>query len=371
MNFKIEVWEVRTIIRLYDEGKINLNPPYQRNPVWTKSAQADLIRTIAEGAPIPNFFLFDRNGDGSLEMVDGQQRTRSILSFAKTDEIRLNGVSDEYKTSTFLSYQIAVIIISDVDVPGFIEEFYFRVNSTGMKLNRPEGFKARYLTTRFMEVVMNITNSDEFQRLSLFVPSTEKRMMDRDLVEELCALIVHGITDKKLQVDKMYDSDIDDSELEMIISKSKHILSVLLELNDIKPIKLTRYKQRNDFYTLFGFIKDNLDIDLEIFKVFYSILIILDPVIRPSKFTSKVLAEYAFNCITQSNSSKARLNRLQILNNIFLNIESEPNEAQVEIQQYFQIQNGCFQIFDKYLTFNPQQLELAISRFVNQEKEKS
>ena len=136
MNFSIDVWEVQTIIRLYDEGKINLNPPYQRNPVWTKSAQTELIRTIAEGAPIPNFFLFDRNGDGSLEMVDGQQRTRAILSYAKTDEISLDGVSDDYKKTTFLNYKLAVIIISNVDVPGFIEEFYFRVNSTGMKLNR-------------------------------------------------------------------------------------------------------------------------------------------------------------------------------------------------------------------------------------------
>jgi len=367
MNFYIQTWAIKQLIETYDKGMLNLNPPYQRNPVWTKKAQQELIRTIQEGAPIPNFFLYE-NGEDKFEMVDGQQRTRAILQFFKTNEIDLRKDDEEFKKNDFLDYQIAVIVLKNVKEEGFIEEFYYRVNSSGLKLNRPESFKAKFIATNFMALVQKLNDLDEFRTLNLFPPSSQKRMMDRELVEELCSLILYGITDKKLQVDKIFEKDINEEETHTIESNFKKILGIINEFNKIKEIRSTRYRQRNDFYTLFNLIKNNLELDIDVFKAFYQILIVLDSVIRPSKFTAKPLEEYAINCITQSNSSKARLARLDILNSLLLNEKEEANENQIQVEKYFEIKDQAYVRIGKYLTFNVAPLSKAIEVFIEKEE---
>ena len=39
MKFENDTWKVKQLLDLYKEGKLNLSPPYQRNPIWTKKAQ--------------------------------------------------------------------------------------------------------------------------------------------------------------------------------------------------------------------------------------------------------------------------------------------------------------------------------------------
>lgn len=76
MKFEIEIWSVKHLLDLVESGKIDLNPPYQRNPIWSKTTQKNLIQSLKEGSPIPNIFLF-KKGENKFEMVDGQQRTRA------------------------------------------------------------------------------------------------------------------------------------------------------------------------------------------------------------------------------------------------------------------------------------------------------
>ena len=65
---------------------LELNPNFQRRPVWKKSAKSFLIDTILRGLPIPIIFLRDLRTDlktlkAKREVVDGQQRIRTIFSF--------------------------------------------------------------------------------------------------------------------------------------------------------------------------------------------------------------------------------------------------------------------------------------------------
>lgn len=75
MIYETHTWPVSELISLYDSDRLNLSPPYQRNPVWTAKAQQKLLESILSGKPIPNFFLM-KTGEDSYEMIDGQQRAR-------------------------------------------------------------------------------------------------------------------------------------------------------------------------------------------------------------------------------------------------------------------------------------------------------
>ena len=187
--------------------------------------------------------------------------------------------------------------------------------------------------------------------------------MDRELVEELCALVLHGITDKKNQVDKIYESDITDKDSESCEEKFNEILDHILRFNKIKPLKETRYRQRNDFYTLFGFIKDNLNIDKSILDYFYKIVLVLEKGIRPSKEACKPLSEYALNCVSQSNSAKARQARLEIFNEMLLNESNTPTAAQNEVLEFYSLDKGNLIKKGKYLIFESGELQKAFDTF--------
>ena len=76
-KFRTESWPVRRLIDIYQQHRLDLNPHYQRNAIWTTSAQKKLIETVQHGYPIPNFFVRTRP-EQKFEMVDGQQRGRTL-----------------------------------------------------------------------------------------------------------------------------------------------------------------------------------------------------------------------------------------------------------------------------------------------------
>ena len=72
---------------------LELSPSFQRRPVWQPGAKSYLIDTIIRGLPIPIIFLREQKTDlKSLEprreVVDGQQRIRTVLSFIEPNLLK-------------------------------------------------------------------------------------------------------------------------------------------------------------------------------------------------------------------------------------------------------------------------------------------
>src|ERR1041384_4868195 len=82
MKFEQTVWPIKRLVDEHNAGRLNLNPPYQRNAVWTAKAQQRLLESVLTGKAIPNFFLLKKE-DKTFEMVDGQQRARTILGYER------------------------------------------------------------------------------------------------------------------------------------------------------------------------------------------------------------------------------------------------------------------------------------------------
>jgi uncharacterized protein with ParB-like and HNH nuclease domain len=67
-----------------DEGRLEMKPPFQRNPVWSGKQKGALIETILLEYPIPEIYMQDivsASGDESHIVVDGQQRIRAVLDY--------------------------------------------------------------------------------------------------------------------------------------------------------------------------------------------------------------------------------------------------------------------------------------------------
>lgn len=353
MKYRIETWPIEKLLNEYSQKKLDLNPSYQRRFIWSIKDQQTLIDSMVKGYAIPNIFLFEKK-QGEYEMVDGQQRTRTILGFINDQFKTFEGekFSDKDHFKELLNYQIAVIVIEEIDEDENIEDFYALVNKAGVHLNRPELKKAEYFETNFLKLVTNIAESEEFKALDLFTETTSKRMVDVDFVSELVTLLIEGNTDKKTAVDRKFDNDITLDQSEDYLQSFNIVLKHLNALNDFFPIKKTRYKQRNDFYTLFGFINNIKDKNQETIISFYQLLLKFNDHITPSNQKCKPFQNYAFNCVSQSNSKSAREARSKIFDQIFLNKKQSPNRIQKEILKYFEIDNELLVQVDVYYTLN-------------------
>ncbi len=355
MPYKVYNLSIKELIGLIETNKIDLKPSYQRNEVWSKKDQESLIDSILLNLPIQNFFFY-KNKKGVLEMVDGQQRARAIFGFYKgaiTDSRKRT--FKEINSEEFLNYSIIVAEISDEFDEESIRKFYVLVNKKGVQLNKPEIHKAEFAVTKFMQLVEELLENQTFINLDLFTDATSKRMNDRSYVEELAAYLLLGITDKKLAVERIYETDITPEQYQILKSRFENIMTPLDTFNRYKLLSKTRYRQRNDFYTLFNFLNENIDTDNnEILMYQYRILLLLDDYISPSNEDCEPLKNYAFNCITQSNSKKARTDRLKFFNEILKNKNIDENKSAQEVANFLIDQHKIkgFKNIGEYILFD-------------------
>lgn len=339
-NYKLEIWNIKRLFDEYNNGNINLNPPYQRNPIWSTIAQNLLIETILKGMPLPSFFLQEKE-NGSYEMVDGQQRTRAIIKNYNSNK----------SNSNFMDFSLSIAIIDNEITIDEIREFYVRVNKTGKKLERPELNKAEFYKTKFLALSSKLASEPSFSDLGIFKDAAVKRMFDRDYIEELIVQLKNGNTDKKLTVDQVFKKDLTDEEVNKLDAEFHQILNLVNIINEKEPINKTRFIQKNDFYTLFGLlnkIKDDNEIEKFVNEIFTSLKVISKG-IRPTNDDCEILQEYAMNCVSQSNSKNARNRRLEILEELILNNTDSANEKQDEVLNYLNKSESSLKKVGNYL----------------------
>jgi len=292
MEYKLTEWRIKRLIKEHEAEHIDLTPPYQRNPVWTLRAQQKLIESILGHKPIPNFFLL-RKGPKSFEMIDGQQRARTILAYWKnllvdqdhlTFQERLDRSGDRsVARSRFLDYRLSITIVTKLEDNESVEEYYALLNSSGLRLNRPELKKAEYFTTNFLKLLLDLVADERWEEMKIFTATNIARMNDVDFVSELVATLKFGISDKKEKVDQLYEDDITIDEMNALKAAFDENLGRFQHLNRITPLIRTRYKQKNDFYTLFHLFYTIRRCNETTLEFLYGVLVKIGPHIDPHK----------------------------------------------------------------------------------------
>lgn len=68
-----------------DDHGINVNPPYQREPVWGAERQRNLIRSLLMGLPIGALIFNERAYPEWRVCIDGKQRLLTVRNWVKDD----------------------------------------------------------------------------------------------------------------------------------------------------------------------------------------------------------------------------------------------------------------------------------------------
>lgn len=342
MKYRIDSMPVSQLVELIRTDHLDLKPYYQRNDVWSKGDQNDLVESITKGYPLPNFFLFERQA-GFFEMVDGQQRSRTIYRFFSGEIALPNG--NRYKDinkESFNNYLLSVTYIFDIEDDREIEEFYVLVNRKGKHLTKPELFKAEYAQSNFLQLVEGLLSYQPLVDLNLFTEASAKRMNDRDFIEELVAYLMHGIQDKKSIIEDVYEKDVSTEERNDIETRFMAVIDKIARIDKFFPINKTRLKQRNDFYSLFNFVHRTINEPDELLMRQYKSFLLFANYISPSNHDCPTLREYAIHCVSQSNSKRAREERLRFFEAVLLNKSQDIsiNPSLSDIANYLEEAHG-------------------------------
>ncbi len=81
-----DTWNIQTVISMVRDGRIILNPEWQRSFVWKPRKQKALIESLLLGLPIPSFLLYKNRTEGKLYVIDGRQRLETISRFTQPRE---------------------------------------------------------------------------------------------------------------------------------------------------------------------------------------------------------------------------------------------------------------------------------------------
>lgn len=161
MKFSGFETDIEQVKDMHDASEINLNPEYQRNSVWDINQKQALIDSILNYEAI-GLILFNQQGTGIYDVVDGQQRLRTIFEFMDGDfstnpqitpgeAISYEDIkSDPDKKHEFLTYPLTANRLTGYDLER-VSDFYIKIN-TGSTLRTGEKLHAviSYLNKTFI-----------------------------------------------------------------------------------------------------------------------------------------------------------------------------------------------------------------------------
>lgn len=209
----IESKEIRTealdlsfgeILNLHRDGEIVIQPEYQRLFRWTSEQRSRLIESVLLRLPIPPIFLIE-DKYGVLELIDGLQRTSSVLQFldgsaVKQDDLKLEGCDildeingmefDDFSTSVRLGFKrtpIRAIIIKKSGDDYVKYEMFKRLNTGGSLLSAQEirNCSSRMISggSEFYSELQRLSTNPEFKNATSRIPENDvEKRADEELV---------------------------------------------------------------------------------------------------------------------------------------------------------------------------------------------
>ena len=125
-------------------GRLDIRPPYQREFIYKDKQRDAVITTVTQNFPLNVMYWADR-GDGTFEVIDGQQRTISICQYVSGEFAYMfryfhNLTEDEREQ--ILSYKLMVYICKGTDSEKL--KWFQTINIAGEKLTEQELRNAVY-----------------------------------------------------------------------------------------------------------------------------------------------------------------------------------------------------------------------------------
>lgn len=321
---------------------LTLTPKYQRNPIWSIGQKCFLIDSLISGCPIPQVYINIKTiGQAKekktvYEVVDGQQRLRTILEFLNDEWPFINTTVDSYPVSDLYrkhigkkysalpetlqnaiwDYPLAVQELRGKDDPE-IQALFRRLNYVVERLNSQELRHSQYFG-EFNAAVELLTKEQFWDEVNLFTRRDAQRMKDTEFISELFIIVVDGIQDGQKTLDKFYsDYDVVFPKKAKSIARFKQIVGALQTIKE--TIRDTRLHNKSDFYALFAAVaalKSPGAQPLDMAPAKKDLVLLSKSLEADADTLTGIAQEYYTTIIEGGNKLAKRLRRMEILRDI-------------------------------------------------------
>jgi len=230
--FSTRNYSVRDFEEWNDKDELDLAPKFQRRDIWTDKARSYLIDTIVRGKPIPKLYMRQDVNPNTRrtkrEIVDGQQRLRSVLTFIKDgfkgnrahhESLRGKYFStlDKETQRELLKYEFSVDLLQETP-DNEVYDIFARMNTYTEKLTYQELRNAKWFG-EFKSSVYKLANefTTFFETNGVFTSKKILRMAEAEFISELLLAEHEGIRALSRQVIdnayRDYDDDFPNREL--------------------------------------------------------------------------------------------------------------------------------------------------------------
>ena len=260
---------VQDIINLQRQGELNLNPWYQRRSVWNDNQRSYLINTLFERKPIPTIYIrhtIDLDKEKSIkEVVDGQQRIRSIISFYNNEISAIHpDLNQRIKFGQLTNQQKQLFLMTPIPV-GYLQgasdadviDIFARINSVAKSLNAQEKRNAKY-SGFFKQFCVNESTKrlEFFRQYDIFSANDIARMNEVQFMSDLIINLLDGLN--RYSLDKYYkEYDNDFLRGPEISEKLDRLFNIIIQLNP-SVIKDTIFKRQPIFFSLIIALSNNI-----------------------------------------------------------------------------------------------------------------
>lgn len=282
------VFTVSNFLDWQKQGTLILKPVFQRREVWSPKAKSLLIDTVVKGLPIPIIFLRKtqdlKHLTSTLEVVDGQQRLRTLFSFidptslkdydAARDSFDLLKVHNpdpdvanrsfqnlpEDIQSSLLEYEISTHVFPPNTDDEVVLRIFARLNSTGLGLNRQELRNAKFFGAfKTFVYELAIRNLALWRKWNVFSEDDFARMIEIESVSDYLAAMMNGIKGKSQpKLDKLYEEHDDKLKGASVLERK---FEKVLESIDVAfggLLSESRVRRQALFYSLFSACYDHI-----------------------------------------------------------------------------------------------------------------
>lgn len=280
------VFTVSQFLDWQRQGTLDLNPIFQRRPVWKSPAKSQLIDSVLRGYPIPIVLLRQvqdlEDLSMKLEVVDGQQRLRTLLAYI--DPTCLNDFDERVDTVTIrrthnsefvgksfsrlpakikqviLAYELSTHIFPTTTGDEMVFRIFARLNSTGLSLNKQEIRNSEFHGV-FKSLVYELSfeNLDYWRNWSIFSNASISRMDEAEAVSEYLLAMLNGVNAKNQQnISKFYEENEEKFSLAPAIRHRfrKTIAAIDKTVGDLLPG--SAFQRPALFYSFFSAVYDHM-----------------------------------------------------------------------------------------------------------------
>lgn len=285
-------YSIADILEWQRIGTLNLQPFYQRRSVWNELMKSLLIDSLLRSYPIPLIFLHNsldiKTSRTVRNVVDGQQRLRTILAFVEPSSLEKMEPEDRFAISglhnkdyagqrfvdlpddakeqileTQLSVNLLPANVQDVT----ILKMFQRLNSTGMKLSGQEHRNAQFSGPfKTLSYDLAYEQHHRWANWGIFKQSQIAQMLEVEFTSDLLGYLLRGVdASSKVAIDSLY-AKYDDAD--SVIPDIENVSAVFRSACDIldqvfgsrQPAKhLKEFRTKQWVYATFANIADSAE----------------------------------------------------------------------------------------------------------------